>query len=545
MTTMSLSPLSPLSLRRFSARVVALCAFAALGASAAFLCSKPTSAYCQQAPQAAPQLTQEQWAQVHTTTVAAMNELYNLRFNEAEQKCNEVVKLAPQDPRGHFFKAMVYYYRNLIGKERSDFEKFLAMSSRAIQVCEAILKNNPNDAQTMFYMGGLQGYRGLLYVNNGDMTKALWEGKKGIDKLNEAVAANPNNVDAQMGAGLFNYFVSQAPAFIKPALKLAGLSGDRVLGLKMLENVAAKGVYGKYEAMFWLSGFYAGRLEQQYERAGYFYGILMAQFPQNTYYQNLYGILLLNRLRKADKAIAQFQAIVNKASSGAGNTSGAVNKSSLCLAQFQLGLAYMYKNNFPEGVQWFQKTIASAASSGVPNDSNLARNARYYAGVCHELQGNRAAGLPFYQQSLGEDESVKRLKQPFTPHEIVQTKQFYLFNAGDYDASIAQGEQLVAASGVESGLRAQALYYLGRSAFEKGDAATSEQRLAQCVGTPMDAEPWLQPVSRLHLGIAQAKQGKKTEAKSSFEAALSFQKYPNEETTKKLIQKEMMRLKRD
>lgn len=49
------------------------------------------------------------WKLVHDRTVQAMQHLYDLEFREAEHACNDVIKLAPGDPRGHFFKAMTYY----------------------------------------------------------------------------------------------------------------------------------------------------------------------------------------------------------------------------------------------------------------------------------------------------------------------------------------------------------------------------------------------------------------------------------------------------
>jgi tetratricopeptide (TPR) repeat protein len=475
------------------------------------------------------QLSAAEWEQVHQLTVAAMNEMYNLRFAEAEQKTGEVIKLAPQDPRGYFFRAMIYYYRNLLYKDKADYEKFIAISSKAIQVCEALLKDNPKDSKALFYMGGLQGYRGLLSFNNDDMTKAMWEGKKGMDNIKLAMEADPNNIDAQMGSGLFSFLVSQAPSFIRPALKLAGLTGDRVTGLKQLETVAAKGVYAKYEAMFWLSTFYRWNTEQQYERAGYHLGNLMTAFPENDFYQNLYGSLLLNNLRKADKAIAQYQSIVNKGAK--------VNRTAMSLALLNLGIAHMYKNKFDEAKQWYQKCISLGA------DESHMKSAKALTGVCLELQGNRAAAVQYYQQAPENNTAKSRLKEAYTPHEITLVKQSYLFNAGDFDASAALGEQLQGSAGVSDEVKAQSLYTLGRVAFEQGNYAKAEERFLQAMNTPSGDETWLPPMVRYRLGLAQMKLGKKNEAKASFDAAMSFSKYDGEENTKRLIQKELARLK--
>jgi tetratricopeptide (TPR) repeat protein len=489
-------------------------------------------AQSQTSPSAPRQITQVEWEQVHTLTVAAMNELYNLRFSEGEQRCNEVIKLAPRDPRGHFFRAVVYYYRNFVYREKSDYERFLSLSARAIQVCEAILKDNPKDSKAMFYMGGLEGYRGLLYANNQELSKAVWEAKKGYDRLKEALEADPNNVDAQMGLGLFSYMISLAPQFLQPALKLAGLKGDRIGGLKMLENVAAKGVYARYEAMFWLSNFYRGDYEQQYERAAYHLDNLMKQFPANDFYQNSYGTLLLNNLRKADKAITQFQSVVAKAQSGT-----QVNAIALGVTYLRLGTAFMYKNKFLEAEQWLQKCLAHNADTAQIRDANAS------LGLCKELQGLRSAAVPYYQKSLGSSTSAERIKKPLTPHEIMLTKQAFLFNAGEYDASAALGEQVISSQNVAASVRAQAQYWQGRAAFEKGDFTKAEERLFAASTVTIADESWFAPQVQYRLGLAQVKLGKKAEAKGHFEQALTHNNYRNEDFVKKLIQKELARLK--
>ncbi|HYF02698.1 MAG TPA: hypothetical protein VEC36_04935 [Patescibacteria group bacterium] len=102
------------------------------------------------------------WTKVHTTTAAAIDDLYNLRYAESEAGCNEVIKQAPGDPRGYFYKAMVYYTRFSNAGDDTDYKAFLKTSQQVEQVCDRLLKNNPKDSRAMFYMGGILGYRGLL-----------------------------------------------------------------------------------------------------------------------------------------------------------------------------------------------------------------------------------------------------------------------------------------------------------------------------------------------------------------------------------------------
>ncbi len=474
-------------------------------------------------------LTQADWERVHTLTMTAISEMYNLRFAEAEQRCNEVIQLAPTDPRGHFFKSSLSYYRYLIYRDKADYERFLALSQRAIQVSENILKYNEKDSKALFYLGGTLGYRGIAFQNNGDMLKAAFEGKKGYDKLKEAVELDPTNVDAQMGLGLFNYLISQAPSFVRPALKLAGLSGDRMAGLKYLSNAATNGLYAKTEAQFALANILRTDFEQQYDRSAQLLQTLIAQYPNNDFFQSILADVLLFNLRKADKAAELYQRIISK---------GALaNTVAYGRAMLRFGMTQMYKNRLSDATQWFQKCIAHSA------DSLQVRDANFNCGVCTEIQGNRSAAVGYYQRSTGVLRSVELLKAPLTPPEIMVEKQTFSFNAGDYEAALMVGEEIQRMPGMADEVKSRALYVQGRTLFERGEYAKAEERFGAASVLTVTKTLWLPANVRYRLGLTQLKLGKKSDAKFSFEAALTFENYPNEEFTKRLIHKELSRLK--
>lgn len=474
------------------------------------------------------QLSQAEWEQVHTMTIAAMNDLYNLRFSESEKKCMQVIALAPQDPRGYFFRAMIYYYRGNQSDDNTDHSKFIELSSQGIKVCENILANNPRDSKAMFYMGGLQGYRGLVHFSKGETTKAVWEGKKGYDKLKESVEIEPNNVDAQMGLGLFTYMIAQAPSIIRPVLKVAGLNGDRVQGLRYLENVATKGIYAKYEAANWLSNFYRSNDEEQDERAGYHLNNLVNQFPENYIYRQRYGTLLVHRLYNPDKAMIQIQSALDRSIN---------NPALICELMLQMSNAYINKMNITEAIEWLQRIVS------LNNHPGYVSFARSLIGWYVEVQGNRSQAMTYYQQSPKEYYSLQRMNKPLSQDDIVVFKQSHLFDGGDFDKSIALGEQLLANASISQDIRAQALYYLGRAYKEKGNFKKAEEYFSQGSTTIVTEEKWIPAKSRYYCGLVQLKQGKKIDAQRNFEQALSYQKYDGEEQTKRRIQRELNRIK--
>lgn len=471
------------------------------------------------------------WAKVHTTTMTAINELYNLHFAEAEQKCNEVIGMAPGEPRGHFFKAMTYFYRYRIMQNKADYQRFLQLVQNTISVSENILKTNPNDSKALFYVGGAYGYRGLIRAfspseeRTKNLMQAVWDGKKGYDYLNDAVKADPNNADAQMGFGLFNCLISSAPAFIKPAIKLAGFTTDRNLGLKQLENAAANGLYTRPEAAYWLSTFYAEQ-EETSPRALWHLKNLIGQFPANNWYRITTAQIYLNTLRKPDEAIPFLQTVMSQAN----------DKNAQARAILLTGAASLYKLNFPEAVQWLQKCVA------LGTDSGAVRNALYLQGLISELEGNRAQATQYYQKSLPYKASEDLLKTPLTADQALLRRISLGFRGSEYPTVIRLADELLKKQQLNADVRGRALLLSARSFAEQSDHTQAEQRLLQTVALQPEEDKSLLPAAYYRLGASQAKLGKKNEAKQNLERALSFKDYDDEDALRRSVNRELARL---
>ncbi|MBL7990566.1 MAG: DUF3808 domain-containing protein [Candidatus Kapabacteria bacterium] len=471
------------------------------------------------------------WTNVHNTTAAAITELYNLRFSEAEQKCNEIIGMAPGEPRGHFYKAMVYFYRYRIMQNKADYLRFLQLTQNTISVCENILKTNSNDSKALFYIGGAYGYRGIIRAfsppeeRTKSLMQAIWDGKKGYDYLNDAVKSDPNNADAQMGFGLFNCLISSAPAFIKPAIRLAGFSTDRNLGMKQLENAAAHGVYTRPEAAYWLSTFYAEQ-EETSPRALWHLKNLMAQFPANNWYRITTAQIYLNTLRKPDEAIPFLQPVANQTT----------DKNAQTRAILLTGAASLYKLKFSEAVQWLQKCVALGADSGA------VRNALYLQGLISEMEGNRAQATQFYQKSLPYKASEDLLKSPLTAEQALLRRISLGFRGSEYAAVIRLADELLKKQQLNADIRGRALLLSARSYAEQSDHTQAEQRLLQTVAVQPEEDKSLLPSAYYRLGATQAKLGKKNEAKQNLEKALSFKDYDEEDALRRSVNRELARL---
>ncbi len=486
---------------------------------------------------------QPDWAKVHSVTMSSIESLYNLNFEETETRANEVIKLAPQDPRGYFFRAMTYYYRvfyaNISRLPKSeletDLQKFMGYSQQTITLCERFVAQNPQDSKALFYIGGLYGYRGLaLGLNSGktsDYLTAARDAQKGVEFLKQSLAIDPTNADAQMGLGLFNYLISQTPSFAQSIIKLAGLSGNRNEGLRQLEYAAANGVYARAEAQSWLAQIYSRPViftagEGFFDRAERYYTSFLALYPGNTLIRYFYGSMLFGDLRRTSDAVKQFSA--------AADDKGRRVEFLAAICAQDLGRAYRTLGNYKAAIPAFQ-----LAHSLRPDWLFL----HYNIGTCYEFQGNRASAIESYTKAKDMELALKRVSTPFSQKEIQLFTARWAFDSGDDDKALSLLNECLKRGDLANDERAEMHYLGGRALASKGDTKLAEGYYAQALALSGD-DAELKAQIFYYMGLVQAKNGKKADAVGSLEQGLSLKNYPSEKKLRRTIERDLYRLKR-
>lgn len=464
------------------------------------------------------------WNAVHTKTMESITSLYSLDFTTAEKKCSETITLAPNDPRGHFFKAMLYYYRyTLVSNGDIDYKKFVSYADKVVTVCDKLLDQNEDNAKALFYKGGILGYRGLTKFNKNDMTGAFWDGKEALSSLKEAMSLDPTNPDIQMGFGLFNYLITQAPSSIKPMLQAVGLQGDKLTGLKQLENAAQNGLYCKYEAKRWLSIFY--NWEEMHNRCAAQYTSLLKEFPSNSWIRLSYISALLNGLRRPEEAINQTKELEKHMRPE--------HKRPQSTAYVLSGIAAYNICDFDQAMQWYIKSINLQA------DTQHVRNACWGMGRCLEINGNRKEAWNYYVKSQHDKSEYSK---PLTASDIMYIKIENYSKANKFH-KIIELEPLIWEQKWEDEEKATVLYYIGRAYYETGQNKKSEKLLNQVLQSSLPKTHWLRPFTYYRMGQVYAGDGNKENAKNMFDKALEYEDYSSEEYLKKKIQKELQKLR--
>lgn len=479
------------------------------------------------------------WAKVHELTIRGIDQLYGLEMDGADSTFDVVIRMAPGDPRGYFFKAMIHFWIYNFNRDSSAYEKFFALSERVIQICEQRLERNDKDATAKFFLGGMYGYRGLAYQRDGSILKAAWDGRKGYFLLKDA-AADTTLIDAQMGFGLFSYLVAKVPRSFRWILNILGFSGDVEGGLQSLRLAAERGVYTRSEATFFLSTFLYN--ERRYDEAYAYLNRLLQKHPENTLFLILYAQWEF-RQERLESALAAAKKAIEINERKKVKYGGEFAYSVLAHYTFVQG-------DFARAREHYESYLKQAASpKAVPN------SVYYRLGVCYELTGARGPATWAYSQmqpaEIGKGnpweayyyrKGQELLKRPF---DEIDKKLLLADNAQTlkrYDTARKEYEALLYKNPIDDDRLALALYGLAQIARDENKDEEALQYGKRLLTLKLEREIWLYPHTHLLLGQIYARQGALTEARRAFESAKRYDRYDFQFRVESRVEEELEKL---
>jgi tetratricopeptide (TPR) repeat protein len=462
------------------------------------------------------------WLDVHKRTLCGIDLLYNMEFDASARAFDSVRQLAPGDPRGYFFGSMVDFWRYSLGRDEREYDRFIEESERVIDVCEGLLDNNPRDVNARFYLGGILGYRGLAHQTNGSILKAVKDGKVGFGYLEEAVRMDTSLYDARMGFGLFTYLVAKVPRSFKWATSALGFSGDLEGGLTLMGQAAARGVYTRSEASFFLAQFLF--TEHRYDEAFAYLTPLLKKYPDNALFEVLAANWYL-RINKPDEALA------------AALKAEEVNRrKKLHYAEeaiySTLGGIYFNSNDFVQARDNYTVYLEKA-----PNRDRIGNWIYYRLGVAQEITGDRLKAVETY----GRMRKVEDKKKASDTYYYRRGQELILKPLGEADMlllkagnssdrkenDIAQNlyDAALGKAGDDADLQARILYGMQQLQFEREryeDVLATANRI---FALRPRAEFWIIPHALVKQGQAFARTGRQAEARKAFERAAEYDEY--------------------
>lgn len=337
------------------------------------------------------------WVRHDQLVKEGIDQIYGIKFDEAEKTFDTVVKEYPTHPSGMFFKAMITWWRILLdlNNEKLD-EKFYDQLDEVINICDNILDKNDKNTDAMFFKGGALGFRGRLRAIRESWFKAAMDGKDGLALVFKSYSINPQNVDVQLGFGIYHYYAEVIPQkypVVKPLMVLFP-KGDKIKGLKELENVAYNGRYTRIESRYFLMTLNY-QFEENMNEARKWAKILLADYPNNPNFQKYYGLTFVKENNYLEAAKI-FRDIYNKCKRGMPG----YNKYFEREASYYIGNDFKLREKADSSAFYFEKSEKLSRELDGSHESGFLINTVFYLGMLYDQLGQRDKAIKYYNETL-------------------------------------------------------------------------------------------------------------------------------------------------
>lgn len=344
----------------------------------------------------------------------ALNDLYNFKFDKAEENFRSLKQQYRWHPLPYFLMGLIEWWKIMPNtKDTSHDKQFLAYMDSTITIAENLYDNYPEyKIESAFFLSAAYGFKGRLYSDEErrNWTRAASAGKDALDYLEESKVKQDLSPELLFGDALFNYFSVWVPENY-PALKMILWmfpKGDKALGLKQLKEVSYNAFYTRTEAMVWLM-----RILNSYEndqpRAFDISRYLYETYPDNPFFHRYYARILysMGRFSVAEPVCLEILTRIDSAQLGYEATSGRY-------AAFFLGQIYESQKKLTEAKVYYKKCIKFANDIDA-GDSGYALYSMIALGEIAEREGNKAEAKKYFKEvkkkSGRKDEAFQTAKK--------------------------------------------------------------------------------------------------------------------------------------
>ena len=255
--------------------------------------------------------------------VEAIHLMYSGKPEEAVALARKMETSRPEHPLGYLIEADILWWKiyckwserkyNTIDAwshprpPDSEDDADLALADKVTRLAEASIAKS-DTAEMELYAGLGYASRARLLGLRYEKMPVARAGVEARKHLLRCLELDPNMADANLGLGLYNYYVDTLSALAKMLRFFMGIpGGEKRVGLRQLETASTHGELTQMEARFNMAKSLRN-YDRDYARAAHAAAPLLEAYPENPVFQLLAGDIE-QKLGHNDAAAARFREV--------------------------------------------------------------------------------------------------------------------------------------------------------------------------------------------------------------------------------------------
>ena len=240
-----------------------------------------------------------------------LDHIYSGRRDLALAEIRQLQQQNPGDPLGYLLEAEAewwkmwcaaaeFKYGMTMARHREKIpadQHYLELTAKAYALAEANLRRQ-DTGEMRLYAGMADALAARLYGLRGEGRAAARVGVRARSNFQAALALDASLCDADLGLGLYNYYVDTLSAMARVLRFFMGIpGGNKEEGIRQLQRAIREGQLSPAAARFYLA-IDLHNYDQRYEEALEVIGPLVDKYPENPIFQLARGDLYAKLGRK-------------------------------------------------------------------------------------------------------------------------------------------------------------------------------------------------------------------------------------------------------
>jgi tetratricopeptide (TPR) repeat protein len=240
-----------------------------------------------------------------------LDHIYSGRRDLALREIRQLQQQNPGDPLGYLLEAEAewwkmwcaaaeFKYGMTMARHREkvpEDQHYLELTAKAYALAEANLRRQ-DTGEMRLYAGMADALAARLYGLRGEGRAAARVGVRARGNFQAALALDASLCDADLGLGLYNYYVDTLSAMARVLRFFMGIpGGNKEEGIRQLQRAIREGQLSPAAARFYLA-INLHNYDRRYEEALEVIGPLVEKYPENPIFQLARGDLYAKLGRK-------------------------------------------------------------------------------------------------------------------------------------------------------------------------------------------------------------------------------------------------------